>query len=285
MYDQAERLRKQISKHGKRAKTIAVVSGKGGVGKSNTALNFSIELSSLGKQVLLFDLDVGMGNINILLGKDSTYSIVDLFKEYRPIHDMIELGPKGLSYIAGGSSLDELLNLDHDRLDFFFEQYDRLTEKYDYILFDLGAGASSSTLSFTLAADECFVITTPEPTAITDAYSMIKHIVLQKGAMPVSVLINRCNRTKEGHKTLERFTEVIDRFLKKEVYQLGILPNDQTVLQAVMRQTPYVLLDEKAPVSKAMKQIVRNYLKQSNEVNKLEPKSFVQKLKSLLAAR
>ena len=262
MYDQAERLRKQISKHGKRAKTIAVVSGKGGVGKSNTALNFSIELSSLGKQVLLFDLDVGMGNINILLGKDSTYSIVDLFKEYRPIHDMIELGPKGLSYIAGGSSLDELLNLDHDRLDFFFEQYDRLTEKYDYILFDLGAGASSSTLSFTLAADECFVITTPEPTAITDAYSMIKHIVLQKGAMPVSVLINRCNRTKEGHKTLERFTEVIDRFLKKEVYQLGILPNDQTVLQAVMRQTPYVLLDEKAPVSKAMKQIVRNYLKQ-----------------------
>lgn len=285
MYDQAERLRKQISKHGKRAKTIAVVSGKGGVGKSNTALNFSIELSSLGKQVLLFDLDVGMGNINILLGKDSTYSIVDLFKEYRPIHDMIELGPKGLSYIAGGSSLDELLNLDHDRLDFFFEQYDRLTEKYDYILFDLGAGASSSTLSFTLAADECFVITTPEPPAITDAYSMIKHIVLQKGAMPVSVLINRCNRTKEGHKTLERFTEVIDRFLKKEVYQLGILPNDQTVLQAVMRQTPYVLLDEKAPVSKAMKQIVRNYLKQSNEVNKLEPKSFVQKLKSLLAAR
>ena len=285
MYDQAERLRKQISKHGKRAKTIAVVSGKGGVGKSNTALNFSIELSSLGKQVLLFDLDVGMGNINILLGKDSTYSIVDLFKEYRPIRDMIELGPKGLSYIAGGSSLDELLNLDNDRLDFFFEQYDRLTEKYDYILFDLGAGASSSTLSFTLAADECFVITTPEPTAITDAYSMIKHIVLQKGAMPVSVLINRCNRTKEGHKTLERFTEVIDRFLKKEVYQLGILPNDQTVLQAVMRQTPYVLLDEKAPVSKAMKQIVRNYLKQSNEVNKLEPKSFVQKLKSLLAAR
>src|SRR5690625_5960665 len=93
MFDQAEHLRKQFSKTEKETKTIAVVSGKGGVGKSNTALNFSIELCKRGNKVLLFDLDIGMGNINILLGKDPKYSIVHLFKEYRPIHDMIELGP------------------------------------------------------------------------------------------------------------------------------------------------------------------------------------------------
>lgn len=218
MIDQAAHLRKQFTAENKRAKTIAIVSGKGGVGKSNTALNFSIELTKRGKRVLLFDLDVGMGNINILLGKDSKYSIVHLFKEYRPIRDIIELGPKGLSFIAGGSSLDELLNLDDDKMAFFFEQYEWLVDKYDYILFDLGAGATFSTMSFALAADECFVITTPEPTAITDAYSMIKQIVLKKQDMPVSILMNRCDSTKEGRQTLANFSEVINRFLHKCSY-------------------------------------------------------------------
>lgn len=285
MFDQAEHLRKQFSKTEKETKTIAVVSGKGGVGKSNTALNFSIELSKRGKKVLLFDLDVGMGNIDILLGKDSKYSIVHLFNDYRPIHDMIELGPKGLSYISGGTSLDNLLNFDESKLNYFFEQYEWLVGKYDYILFDLGASASYSIISFSLAADECFVIATPEPTSITDAYSMIKHIVKKQHDKEISILMNRCNSAKEGRQTLHKFIEVIDRFLNKKVRPLGMLPFDRTVTTAVMRQTPYVLLDEKAPVSLAMAEIVTNYLIQTNEINDIKRDSFVQKLKQLLTVR
>src|SRR5699024_7948467 len=130
-----------------------------------------------GKRVLIFDLDIGMGNIDILLGQQSKYTILDLFKDFIPIHDMIEAGPKGLSYIAGGSGLNDLLELDEEKLNYFFSQYELLTERYDYIFFDLGAGITKNSLSFILSSDECFLITTPEPTSIADAYSMIKHIV------------------------------------------------------------------------------------------------------------
>ncbi|MBO1003788.1 MinD/ParA family protein [Pseudogracilibacillus auburnensis] len=283
MYDQAERLRNRLKGQDKQAKTIAIVSGKGGVGKSNTALNFSIELQNRGKKVLLFDLDVGMGNIDILLGNESKHSIVNLFNEFLPIHDIIELGPKGLSYIAGGSSLNELIQLDEDKLNYFYEQYDRLVNDYDYILFDLGAGASISSMSFVLSSDECVVITTPEPTSITDAYSMIKHIILKRKDMPISVIMNRCNSRKEGVRTLEKFNQVVSHFLHSNIIKMGMLPNDQIVSTAVIRQTPYILLNKNAPVSKALNEIVTNFLQQTNELNELQRVSFVQKLKHFLS--
>lgn len=283
MSDQAARLRNRLSNDNQHAKTIAIVSGKGGVGKSNTALNFSIEMQERGKKVLLFDLDVGMGNIDILIGNDSRYSIVNLFNEFMPIHDIIELGPKGLSYIAGGSSLKELITIDKSKLDYFYEQYDLLVTEFDYIIFDLGAGATESSMSFVLASDECFVITTPEPTSITDAYSMVKHIITRRNDMPISVIMNRCDSRKEGDRMLNRFSHVISSFLKINVEKMGLLPNDKIVSTAVIRQTPYVLLNENAPVSKAIKRIVTHYLQQSNDVNILKPVSFVQKLKRFLA--
>lgn len=283
MYDQAERLRNRLKGQDKQAKTIAIVSGKGGVGKSNTALNFSIELQNRGKKVLLFDLDVGMGNIDILLGNESKHSIVNLFNEFLPIHDIIDLGPKGLSYIAGGSSLNELIQLDEDKLNYFYEQYDRLVNDYDYILFDLGAGASISSMSFVLSSDECVVITTPEPTSITDAYSMIKHIILKRKDMPISVIMNRCNSRKEGVRTLEKFNQVVSHFLHSNIIKMGMLPNDQIVSTAVIRQTPYILLNKNAPVSKALNEIVTNFLQQTNELNELQRVSFVQKLKHFLS--
>lgn len=283
MYDQAEKLRNLIINHDKHAKTIAVVSGKGGVGKSNTALNFALTLQQKGKRVLLFDLDVGMGNIDILIGNESKHSIVDLFNDFLPIHDIIELGPDDLPYVAGGSSLNELLYLDQNKLDYFYEQYETLVSRFDYIMFDLGAGVTESSMSFVLASDECFVVTTPEPTAITDAYSMIKHIILKQQDMPISIIMNRCNSTKEGERTLERFRQVISRFLHVEAEKLGMLPDDKIVSTAVIRQTPYVILNKKAPVSKAINEIVTNYLQDVKEVNEIKPQSFVQRLKHFLA--
>src|SRR5690625_5265006 len=169
MHDQAERLRHKLSPNKKQAKTIAFASGKGGVGKSNTALNFAIELQDRNFSVLLVDLDIGMGNIDILLGSSSKYTIINFFTEFIPIHGIIESGPKGLSYIAGGANLNDMMHLDDDKLDYFFKQYNMLANTYDYIIFDLGAGITDAILSFILAADECFIITTPEPTAITYA--------------------------------------------------------------------------------------------------------------------
>lgn len=287
MADQAERLRTKMNhaqSNPTKCKTIAVVSGKGGVGKSTTTVNFAIELQKRGKRTLLFDFDVGMGNIDILLGKQSKHTIVNLFHDFLPIHDMIELGPKGLSYIAGGSGLNELVELDEDKLNYFFSQYEKLTEEYDYIFFDLGAGVSSDSLMLISAADECFVITTPEPTSIADAYSMIKHIVNRGAAVPIYVIMNRSQSVHEGNKVLNKFSDVVKQFLNYDMIQLGSLPNDPIVVQAVIKQVPYVILKQNANVSKSLKRIVENYLKDNNMTEE-QSKSFIQKLKTLLTVR
>lgn len=285
MLDQANKLRNRIQTGKKRAKTVAIVSGKGGVGKSNIILNLAIELQDIGKNVLLFDLDVGMGNIDILLGTNSKHSIVDLFKEFMAIHDIIEIGPKNLSYIAGGSGLNDIFDVTEQQLEFFYEQYNILVNDYDYIFFDLGAGVTAQSINFVLAADECIVITTPEPTSITDAYSMIKHIVRKQEDIPISVILNKYYQRREAVKILENFKKIINQYLKIQVKELGVLPHDEIVQKAVFKQVPYVLLNKNAPMTKAIKEIAYNYSDSEKEVTDVKTLTFVERLKKLLTVR
>ncbi|SDQ60229.1 MinD/ParA family protein [Virgibacillus salinus] len=287
MHDQAASLRRQleISKDPRQARTIAVVSGKGGVGKSNVALNFSLELLNQDKKVLLLDLDVGMGNIDILLGLHSEKTIVDMFTGHLSVHDIIETGPRGLAYVAAGSGLTDLFMMDQEKRDYFYQQYDELVKMYDYIIFDMGAGATNDSLSLILASDECVVVTTPEPTSITDAYGMIKHILNKQRNMPISVIMNRSASVKSGYQALDRFQRVVTQFLDVEIQKLGILPDDKIVSTAVIRQIPYVLLNEKAAVSKAIKEIVNNYTSYGTEYQQQKSTSFVTKLKQFMMER
>lgn len=285
--DQAMNLRRKIQqyKEPRHAKTISIVSGKGGVGKSNFALNFSLELLKIEKKVLLIDLDVGMGNIDILLGMHATRTIADMFDVRLKMHDIIEQGPNNLSYISAGNGLSNFFTLDNDKKSYFMEQYQELVESYDYVIFDMGAGANLESMFFIVASDECIVITTPEPTAITDAYGMIKHIINNQGKMPIYIVMNRSLTYKTGKKALERFQRVISQFLHIEVQQMGILPDDRTVSTAVIRQIPYCILKENAAISKAMRQVVADYAKRTCKTDKKESTSFVQRLKRLLIAR
>ena len=288
MNDQAANLRRKLSRSGQdySAKTVSIVSGKGGVGKSNFAINFSLELIALNKKVILFDLDVGMGNIDILLGLHARNTVVDMLKEQLSIFSIIEKGPNDLAYIAGGSGLTDFFKMDKVQMDYFLTEYDQLTEQYDYIIFDLGAGASEESIFFNLASDECIVITTPEPTSITDAYSMIKHIINKERYMPIYTVMNRSPSRRVGLNTLNRLDEVIKQFLHIDIVKLGILPDDQIVTQAVMKQTPYILLNERAPISRAMKQLARQYIHiETDEEEGIKPVSFIQKLKKLIIER
>ncbi|MFD1360357.1 MinD/ParA family protein [Lentibacillus salinarum] len=283
--DQAAKLRTQLESNRtmQPARTIAIASGKGGVGKSNVALNFSLELLNHGQKVLLFDLDIGMGNLDILLGAAPEATIVDMLSDHLRIHDIMETGPRGLAYVAAGSTLNDFFRLEQDQKEYFFQQYEELTHLYNYIIFDMGAGASEDMLAFVMAADECLVVTTPEPTSITDAYGLIKHIVHSRPKMPVSVMMNRSASMKSGQKALIRFHRVIMQFLGREIRMLGILPEDKAVMSAVIRQTPYVLLNDKAAVSKAMKKIARHYLADRSKLtNDKMSESFVQKLKKMM---
>lgn len=285
MSDQANTLRNRILQRHHQAKTIAFASGKGGVGKSNTALNFAIELQKKHQSVLLFDLDIGMGNIDVLLGNRSKYSIVHFFTDYTPIHDMIESGPKELHYIAGGTNLNDLLAVEEHHLERFFQAYNELATNYDYVLFDLGAGLTDTTMAFILAADECFIVTTPEPTAITDAYSVVKQIVRENDHLPIHLLMNRCPNIKAGKRYLQRFEQVVTHFLEKKLASGNVLVDDKAVTTAVMQQVPYVISQPQASISEIIEQIVSTYISENTAQAKPRQLRFVDKLKRLLAVR
>lgn len=287
MTDQAANLRKKVAvtEETRQAKTISIISGKGGVGKSNIALNFSIELMKQQKKVIIFDLDVGMGNINILLGLSSKHTIVDLLNENLPIADVVAHGPNNLAYVAGGSGLSGFLELTHEKKAHFYQEFEKLMEAYDYIIFDMGAGVTMDSLFFILASDESIVVTTPEPTSITDAYSMIKQLVNHGYENQINIVLNRAPSQKEGIVSLENFQHVVTQFLHIQTNALGVLPEDQTVTQSVLKQTPFMILNEKSKIARSMSILTERFLKLKADSIVVEDNSFVNKLINLLRGK
>ncbi|MFQ3543313.1 MinD/ParA family protein [Halobacillus rhizosphaerae] len=287
MKDQAEQLRNRLKIRDTPAagKTIAIASGKGGVGKSNFTINFALQLVQLNKKVLIFDLDIGMGNIDILLGVSPRYSIVDLFTKDLTIHDIIELGPNNLSYIAGGAGLANLFQLDESKFEYFQSQFSQLAIAYDYILFDMGAGVSADGLSFISAADEAVVVTTPEPTSITDGYSMIKHLVTKDKNLPIYLLLNRALNVHSGQKAFQRLEKVAEHFLTKTIHSLGVIPEDRSVMQAVAKQIPFCINSPKSKASAAVAGIAKRYVADRIEEKERKESSFLTKLKRFVLER
>ncbi|ELK44762.1 MinD/ParA family protein [Bacillus sp. SB49] len=283
MNDQAQQLRQRMENDTvPTARTIAVISGKGGVGKTNISVNFALTLQKKGRRVLLIDLDIGMGNVDILLGVTPAYSFPDLFRRGLSVRDIIEEGPAGLGYISGGSGLSDIFHMDEGDFGFFQDQFRQLLEVYEYIILDMGAGATEESLAFIRSADEAVLVTTPEPTAMTDGYAMIKHVVQRAPDLPISVLVNRVLDAREGRETMDKLKTVAMRFLKKELNETGLLPDDSAVLRAVRRQRPFVLDSQGSKAGTMMKHIVGNYL---NEKQPERTGKFLYKLKNLMFAR
>ncbi|WP_394232512.1 MinD/ParA family protein [Niallia oryzisoli] len=287
MEDQAERLREKLQQHSNiNTKTIAVISGKGGVGKSNVSLNFSITLHNKGHKVLLVDMDIGMGNIDILLGSSSMYSIADFFTNGVPLKNMITVIPGGIHYISGGTGLTQLTKITEESLQDFFEQFSNLVNDYDYVIFDMDAGMSESSLRFILTVDEVIVITTCEPTSITDAYAAMKYITLTNKTIPFIIIVNRAQTEQEGIDTYQRISKVLDHFLEKGSILLGVLPEDPIIPQAVKKQTPFIQLNEKAPASMALFSMVEKYRQQEfDRPAYFKKPNFVVRLKQFLFER
>lgn len=262
MNDQAKNLRRMLDMANEELKAthvLAVVSGKGGVGKSNFSLNFAIELIKIGKKAIVFDLDIGMANVDILMGISSKYTILDMIENELSIWDIIEEGPEKLSFIAGGSGLNSMFQLNPQKVLRFTQQLELINGKYDYIIFDMGAGVSKNGLQFVLSANEVIVVSTPEPTSVTDAYAMLKHIQIKDRELPISLLINRADSISEGTKTFENLKLVTQQFLQKEVRLMGIIPNDPIVLKAVKAQIPFVLYAPDSKSTRAVKEIALEY--------------------------
>lgn len=287
MKDQAARLREVMEKTNRRRfRTFAVVSGKGGVGKSNFALNFALSLTEIGHKVLLFDMDIGMGNVDILMGKTAEKTIVDYFEGKMPLKDIVTEGPGNLSYIAGGTGLARLITLDAALLDQFLQDMTAFFETYEYVIFDMGAGIDEESLYFILAVDEIVLITTPEPTSIADAYSIMKHIHLQNASLPFLIVVNRVRRKHDGIKTFQKLRMTARKFLNRDVIALGAIPEDKAVQQAVLSQVPFIF-EKKSPASRAIKKMAFRY---EQKLIKDTPgaaglTSFADRLKRFLFAR
>ncbi|MFX3674087.1 MAG: MinD/ParA family protein [Paenisporosarcina sp.] len=286
MRDQAESLRMHMLRsQGKIGRSIAVVSGKGGVGKSNFSINFSSMLSSMGKKVVLVDMDIGMGNIHILLGKSVPTSLKDYLVDQQPLESVMYEGPNGMIYISGGSGLNGVLEWTEDMFSRLIQAFEHLQKEFDVILFDMGAGATNQTLDLIGAVDDVIVISTAEPTAITDAYSMMKYIHFKDPHKNFYVVCNRAFTPDEGRDTVTRLSFAMLKFLDKEVTVLGSLPEDPVVRKAVKEQVPFSILYPDAEISKTLHMMTLRFTEFSNEEVHATERSntFISRLKNMFS--
>lgn len=263
MHDQAKRLREKIIDRGNRVKmtrVVTVTSGKGGVGKSNFTLNFALALLKKGQKVVIFDADIGLANIDVLMGVSPKFNLFQMIESNMSIWDIIEKGPCGLEFIAGGSGFTQLLHMDERKLTYFFEQLSKLNGYADTILLDTGAGLSKESLRFILAADEVLLVTTPEPTAITDAYAIIKMVHSKNPFIKFKLIVNRVSSEREGKITADKIILVAKQFLGMEIKTLGFISDDFNVQKSVKKQQPFYLAYPKSSASKEVELMVDAYL-------------------------
>lgn len=278
----AEREGKEVN-HSSRIITIA--SGKGGVGKTNFTLNFALGLKEIGKKVIVLDMDLSTANINILMGITPKFSLVDVLQQKKSIWDIIENGIDGINYIYGGLDIEQLLDLDQQKLTHFWNQILELQTCADFILLDTGAGISKELVDWILASDELILVTTPEPTSIADSYSLLKTVQhSMKQPLTIRLIVNRVQNFKEGLETSRSLKNATSNFLKMDLKTLGFLMEDAHVRQSVRSQTPFFISYPDCLASKSIKQIVTVYVPDVNKNAPTTPKGMkglFQKLFSL----
>jgi len=266
MLDQAESLRKLINNEEQEnkktsTKLITVTSGKGGVGKSNFVVNLAIVLQNRGKRVLIFDADLGMGNDDVLMGLYPKHNIFDIIDTDLEIKDIIVEGTNGVSLIPAGSALSKAQDLEENDKKVFLEKLDTLDE-YDYILIDTGAGVNKDVLSFIAASEELILITTPEPTSLTDGYSLIKAIDHYKLKTNAKIIVNKAFTREEGEETYHRFDRTVGKFLKINIEYLGCILDDKKLVQSVRQQKPFVVLYPNCDAAKDIENIAMKLIGQ-----------------------
>ena len=261
--DQAEKLRAIIKQQNQinvsNARIITVTSGKGGVGKSSTAINLALQFRRQGKRVIIFDADFGLANIEVMFGVIPKYTLADLMFKGKEIKDILTEGPEGVLFVSGGSGIARLVNLDNEKVKRLVYKMSEHERQADVIVIDTGAGISPSVLEFVAASPEVLLVTTPEPTSITDSYALLKALAMIPGydrnSSKIKVITNKVTSQSESRNIFEKLSVVVNRFLHLNLEYLGEVPQDNAITKAIMKQKPVSLAYPSSSSSNAFARI------------------------------
>ena len=271
--DQAEQLRNVIKLRNQNfvdiARVITVTSGKGGVGKSNVSVNLAAKLSQAGKRVIIFDADFGLANVEVMFGVVPEYTLADMMYDGHTIKDIITRGPRDIDFISAGSSVDGLNNLTPEQIHFLVHKIDELNSMYDFIIIDTGAGISDQVMEFVASSSEIILVTTPEPTSITDSYSLLKALFKNPGFNPdkttVQVIANKVHSAEDAQNVYDKLNSVVAQFLHGSLNYLGMIPQDATLEKAVRQQKTVSLYEPNSNSAKAFERLASNLLEGTHE--------------------
>jgi flagellar biosynthesis protein FlhG len=271
MEDQAEKLREIMGRKietggqapefkgraGKTTRFITITSGKGGVGKTNISVNMALAYARLGKKVVVMDADLGLANVNVALGIVPKFNLYHVIRKQKTMREILLETDYGIAIVAGASGFSQIANLSDDERQNFINEMDTLSNA-DIVIIDTSAGVSRSVLDFIAAADDAVIITTPEPTAITDAYGIIKIIATEYENlnMGLKLVVNRVKSAADAKKVADRMTSIAGQFLNLKVDYLGFIYDDAVVSQAVLKQKPFMVIDPKCRASLCVQHIV-----------------------------
>ena len=273
--DQASQLRNIIKMNAQvqqrpTARVITVTSGKGGVGKSNVSINLAVQLRKLGQRVIIFDADFGLANIEVMFGAIPRHNLGDLIYQGKNIREIITEGPMDIGFISGGSGIAGLTNLGRDYINYLIQNLAELDMLADVIIIDTGAGISDAVIEFLVASGEVLLVTTPEPTSITDSYSLLKalnrHVRFNREMTAIKVIANKVRSPEEGQQLYNKLNAVVSRYLKIPIRYLGHVPEDPQLVKAVMQQTPISIDSPNAKSSRAFENLAYILTNNANDV-------------------
>jgi len=241
----------------RKTRIITVTSGKGGVGKTNVATNMAISYAQMGKKVIVIDADLGLANVNVMMNLIPQYNLYHVIRKQKKMSEIILDTEYGIKLVAGASGFSKIANMTEEERNSFISELYTLSDA-DIIIIDTSAGVSKNVLGFVAAADEVIIVTTPEPTSITDAYGIIKIIATEVDNLNINLkmIVNRVGSAMEGKRVADRMTQIAAQFLNLKVEYLGFIYDDPLVQQSVLRQKPFVVADPRGKASVCLKHIV-----------------------------
>lgn len=243
-----------------RTQVIAVSSGKGGVGKTNVVANLAVALSKAGKRVLVLDADLGLGNLDVLLGLVPHYTIEHVLSGARTLDEILLEGPAGIQVLPASSGVPNLTALTESQQLLIQEQLEQISSDRDVLLIDTGAGISPTVTFFASSAHDTIVVVSPEPTSLTDAYALIKVLARQYREHRFKVLVNQAKSPREATEVFRKLDVAADRFLHVAIDYVGYIPDDDYVPLAVMQQKAIADVFPDAPAAHAFTRLARQVM-------------------------